>query len=296
MSTYDIIATVEYHMIHSVQLLLLFVSYLVVTVGLIYIFKKKIMSMHQRLLVAFACIIFLAVCSAVSIYNFTRIYLSYADVDLRAEVHGAFTRAMRYGDLDTIESILSSEPKLKNKDCLNRMLSDAAFSGHKHIAEYLITQGAPANTSSNSNTTPLHMAAFEGHTQIVELLVANDAEIDARDLNGMTPLHDAAANGHQDIVIYLVNKGADLNIKDNWGWTPLHWVVLSIDGNVDQSNGGKEILPSLALRLKKIFETLIKHKADVNVRGEEGKTPLGLAVESDLKDIISLLRKHGGVE
>ncbi|MHC4657432.1 MAG: hypothetical protein ACYS91_20795, partial [Planctomycetota bacterium] len=85
----SIIATTAYTIIYPIQLLLLFVAYIVVVIGIFYIFKKKVMSKHQRLLVAFACIIFLAVFSAVVIYNHTRIYLSYAGVSLRQEVSGA---------------------------------------------------------------------------------------------------------------------------------------------------------------------------------------------------------------
>jgi len=47
---------------------------------------------------------------------------------------------------------------------------------------------------------------------------------------------------------------------------------------------------------KDVVELLLAHGADVNAKDDKGKTPLDVAIKSEQsnKEIIELLRKHGG--
>ncbi|MHC4642670.1 MAG: ankyrin repeat domain-containing protein [Planctomycetota bacterium] len=188
------------------------------------------MSKQQRLLVAFVCIIFLAVFSGVSIYDFTRTYYSYGGVDLRAEVYGVFTRAIENGDLNTIQSIMLKNPKLTNKDCLNQILISAIICGHNHIVEYVIIKGADVNCKDpNQDWTPLHWAVssvfgevhpFADHDkffphsslpklkQIIETLIKYKADVNARDEKGRTSLGLAVEMDLKEIIGLLRKHGA----------------------------------------------------------------------------------------
>ena len=67
----------------------------------------------------------------------------------------------------------------------------------------------------------------------------------------------------------------DVNAKSDEGWTALHEAAFE---------GRKEIV-----------ELLISNGADVNAKGESGRTPLDLATQSKRNlEIADLLRKHGG--
>jgi ankyrin repeat protein len=45
-----------------------------------------------------------------------------------------------------------------------------------------------------------------------------------------------------------------------------------------------------------VAELLLANKADVNAKNSDGQTPLHEAVESGFKDVVELLRQHGGHE
>jgi len=47
---------------------------------------------------------------------------------------------------------------------------------------------------------------------------------------------------------------------------------------------------------KDVVELLLANKADVNAKDNSGKTPLHIAVSKGHKDVVELLRQHGGHE
>lgn len=96
--------------------------------------------------------------------------------------------------------------------------------------------------------------------------------LDARDAAGSTLLHHAAAFGSLDTMAFLIDVGADVNAKNRRGTTPLHWAVH------DEAK----------VRL------LLKHKAGVNVRQAEGRTPLYQAASlGHATAVVRLLLAHG---
>jgi ankyrin repeat protein len=78
--------------------------------------------------------------------------------------------------------------------------------------------------------------------------------------------------GHTDIVKRLIKKGADINVRDSlYGYTPLMWAI----------SEGHE----------KIAALLIENAAYVSVENYDGKTALDLARESNMQEIMALLKK-----
>ena len=122
---------------------------------------------------------------------------------------GEIHDSARDGNLKKVKALLKHNPALiSSKDNNGGMpLHEAAFNGHKDVAELLLDKKAGVNARDNNGATPLHYAAFNGHKDVVELLLANKAEVNARDNNGKTPLQLAAQNGHKDVAELLRQHG-----------------------------------------------------------------------------------------
>ena len=70
----------------------------------------------------------------------------------------------------------------------------------------------------------------------------------------------------------LLRKGANPNCRGDGGYSPLH-----------------EAAGSGQLELARL---LLQHKADVSAKGDDGKTPLDVAVEEKQGAILGLLKKE----
>lgn len=105
-----------------------------------------------------------------------------------------------------------------------------------------------------------------------ETYVAEEADIFYKDANGLTLLHWAAMNCLNDAALQLIALGADINAKiRQLGNTPLYEAALNCD---------------------LVAMTLIVNGANVNVRNEQGKTPLhGAAVGGHVEAAEALLDK-----
>ena len=145
---------------------------------------------------------------------------------------------------------------------------------------------APRNNFGN---TPLHLAAAANiNPLVIVTLVRGGASVRARNDYGGTPLHSfalhrapfrsgRASDGERLpplgslIVNALVTLSADKDAQDQYGRTPLHVAALY----------NEEI---------SIFEALLSVEPNVNVRDDEGNTPLRYVHD---EDIIALLTAAG---
>ena len=131
--------------------------------------------------------------------------------------------AMR-GNIEAVKQHIATGTDVNTKDNLEGTpLQHAAYSGHKEIAELLISEGGDVNAVGGySKATPLHYAARNGHKEIAELLIGNGADVNVKDeKKGETPLGWASGYGRTEIIKLLIAKGADVNTKNNDGKTPI---------------------------------------------------------------------------
>ena len=203
-------------------------------------------------------------------------------------------------------------------------LHAAVYGGLPELVSLLLDRGVQVDARDHKGRTPLHMAAWQGQKASAGLLLARGAAIDARDQEGDTPLHWAALSGSLDVAALLLAKGADPRALDQDGETPLHaaarWLnedlpmlarkrlyerhrdiaVLLLDRHVEidprNRKGYTPLLLAVEGNLWDLIDALVARGADINARNQEGKTPLGLALSLDRPELAARLREHGAHE
>ena len=144
----------------------------------------------------------------------------------------------------------------------------------------------PEPPTAKAPAISIHDAAKKGNIEAVKQHIAAGTNVNMKNQNEMTPLHKAAQYGRREVAELLITKGADVNAKNVYEETPLHYAAY-------QSS-------------VEVAELLIANGADINAKRGNGQTPIDAAKNAKSpfkespkekaakKEIIDLLRKHGG--
>ncbi|MBE1160211.1 ankyrin repeat domain-containing protein [Dyella acidiphila] len=141
-------------------------------------------------------------------------------------------------------------------------LLHACGAGHREVAVTLIDAGADLAASANNGMTPLAAAVAARREALVALLLERGAAVDQRLPGDATVLMIAAVQGYPDTAEQLLDAGAEPNAVDARGHSALH---AAAQFGFEQND---------SLRARRLFDALLKRKADVNLADSEGKTPL----------------------
>jgi hypothetical protein len=93
--------------------------------------------------------------------------------------------------------------------------------------------------------------------KMVELLLQNGADVSLRDQFDRTALHVAAIH-HPRVLLAVLGKEPDVNAQNVWLETPLH-------------------MARMGYHYPQIVEILLSHGARLDIRDDEGRTPLDVA-------------------
>jgi ankyrin repeat protein len=142
-----------------------------------------------------------------------------------------------------------------------------------------LTSGSNPNCRDSRGWTPLHWAAQEGDAAIIRYLVNAGADIEACIEGGITPLHLAVGEGSLEKTAALIKLGASPNTRI-------------------ESNGGSSVLHlAAAWGYFEIIELLTEVKdIDLNLRDDEGRTPLSFAKDGGFTQIKDYLIERGAKE
>jgi ankyrin repeat protein len=145
-------------------------------------------------------------------------------------------------------------------------LQIAAKQNSPFLTRVFIALGSNPEETGQDGMSALHFAGYLGADQVIPLLVEKGAPIDLRDKEGRTALHLAAYAGQTSAVAALMDQQADPEIKESTGgMTALHLSTVQM---------------------------LLAKGAQSSPEEKDGYTPLFIAENEDLGDIVELLEKH----
>lgn len=171
------------------------------------------------------------------------------------------------------------------------------------------------DASDKYGMTPLLQAAVNGCEAVMDQLLALGANIESKDNHGFTQLIRSSAKGGESAIRLLLEKGANIEARCNKGYTSLYWAVTYNYASVAQlllTKGAKiwpeslfcavalgrtyivqmlveagtdidsnnYLAPSIAARKghKEILQLLYENGAQIDVKDENGRTPLLWAI------------------
>jgi hypothetical protein len=122
------------------------------------------------------------------------------------------------GDVERVKEILAEGNHDVNG--LNRWQTDsdpngwqrtplhaAALKDHLKLAEFLLSEGADANSLTKYKDAPLHFAVTQGDVKMVRLLLDHGARPDAKNDDGDTPIDIAKKEGDSEVLQMLAKAG-----------------------------------------------------------------------------------------
>ncbi|XP_037001545.2 2-5A-dependent ribonuclease [Artibeus jamaicensis] len=218
-----------------------------------------------------------------------------ADVNFQEEEGGwsPLHNAVKIGREDMVHLLLchGADPCLRKRNGATPFIV-AGIVGHVQLLKLLLSKGAQVNERDHHGFTAFMEAAWYGKVEALRFLYENGAEVnlgretmeDQKKLKkgGATALMDAAKKGHVEALRILLDEmGADVNACDNMGRSALIHALANLKKSDVAMN---------------IAHLLLAHGANINVRGEKGKTPLILAVENDHLNVVKMLLEQEHIE
>jgi ankyrin repeat protein len=171
----------------------------------------------------------------------------------------------------------------------------------------------PAKPTQPDGETALHVATRHNQLDAARLLTANGADVNAVTRQQRTPLELALFFGAADLdlIRFLIENGAEIKVGSSiirvLNRTDCKAIIEFLlengfDVNTPIQKNGRTLLDSIVLRLEHPWDmdyepmvtTLLRHGADVNLRGRpDGDPPLVLAAFQGCVGIARLLIAAG---
>ncbi|CAH1801017.1 unnamed protein product [Owenia fusiformis] len=209
----------------------------------------------------------------------------------------------------------------------NALIHKAITRGDESSATFLIKNGADVNAATQmALQTALHLcAAFDpeiastevirGMANVTKMLLENSVDLNKQDKDGNTPIHQAVQSKNKEVFETLLNHASlNLELQNQESQTVL-WLALQAEGQ--QTNYGPDCLAAKLVKrgsstnavnistgdalLHRAARSgneaagifLATHGADVTHANNKGETPLHVASEKGLTNLVEILLSKG---
>lgn len=153
-------------------------------------------------------------------------------------------------------------------------LSWAAQRGDARAVNLLLEHNADPNVATPTGMAPLHFAVEALTPTCIAPLLAHGADPFAVDQAMHTALHLAVSyHDDEEYLLPIIRVGADLDAKTTYDFTPLIFAICKF-----------------RIRATTCF---LDHGADINLRGQDGQSPVQYAVEYNSHACLRLLLDRG---
>jgi len=177
-------------------------------------------------------------------------------------------------------------------------LLSAISNNNTAIAEALLAAAADPNLAAYGGGTPAVRAVNRSNAKVMQLLIAHGADISEGDL-----VNAAVKRGNSQLLSLLLENGGDVNKPDGNGNLPMYYAGMANSTDIarlllekgadinarDPSSGATALHLAVSYGRNTVVEYLAENGARLDVRNNEGQTPLMLARDRQAITLIDIL-------
>uniref|UniRef100_A0A1Y1MJD6 Uncharacterized protein n=1 Tax=Photinus pyralis TaxID=7054 RepID=A0A1Y1MJD6_PHOPY len=225
------------------------------------------------------------------------------DINKNSEYHDtALFAAASRKNFTTVKLLMSKGAPIDTfNGNLTSFLGVAAENGWEELVAELIASGADIHHENHDRFTPLRLAMDSSQVNVVKLIFA---KIISQGRTDRQYLHCAAEFGDNKIVSALLHNGYDINELNSNGETPLLLALkreklntaklLLAEGADCHEHTSDSCLHYFAqFGWNEMVSKMLQEGCDVNIKQQDGATPLLFAVQYQNFSTVQLLLSHG---
>jgi ankyrin len=169
---------------------------------------------------------------------------------------------------------------------------------------FIVQHGGNIEDTDRKGNTIAHFAVANENYDILNFLSQWCESLYVQNSDGDTPLLKAMREGRKCIVQYLIGKNTDINTQGKDGMRPLDCAVLRdnmqitlllLERNARSEKAGLHVVAAAKFGFMDLLQRFVAMGDDVNVKADNGESPLHAACESGQVATVQYLSENGAL-